>query len=287
MARELSRRQLIERSIIKKYRKELWNPFIAAVKRYQLIQAGDRIGVCISGGKDSMIMAKLMQQLERVSDVPFTARYLVMDPGYHPRNRAKIEENAALLGIPIQIFETNIFAVTEKEPKSYCYLCARMRRGHLYSIAQKQGCNKIALGHHFDDVIETTLMGMLYGGQIQGMMPKLHSANFPGMELIRPLYCVRERDIIAWRRYNGLEFIQCACRMTEKVSESLDGTGPSKRQEVKRLIQRLSEDNAQVPQNIFRSIHAVSLDTMIGYKTRGVAYSFLEWYGQLDGAEEE
>lgn len=168
MARELSRRQLIERSIIKKYRKELWNPFIAAVKRYQLIQAGDRIGVCISGGKDSMILAKLMQQLQRVSDVPFEAVYLVMDPGYHPRNRAKIEENAVLLGLPIQIFETNIFAVTEQEPKSYCYLCARMRRGHLYSIAQGLGCNKIALGHHFDDVIETTLMGMLYGGQIQG-----------------------------------------------------------------------------------------------------------------------
>ncbi len=287
MARELSRRQLIERSMIKKYRKELWNPFIAAVKRYQLIQAGDRIGVCISGGKDSMLMAKLMQQLQRVSDVPFEASYLVMDPGYHPRNRAKIEENAALLGIPIQIFETNIFAVTEKEPKSYCYLCARMRRGHLYSIAQKQGCNKIALGHHFDDVIETTLMGMLYGGQIQGMMPKLHSTNFPDMELIRPLYCVRERDIIAWRRYNELEFIQCACRMTEKTSESLDGIGPSKRQEVKQLIRRLSEDNPQVPQNIFRSIHAVSLDTMIGYKTGGVEHNFLERYDQMTGQEEE
>ena len=287
MARELSRRQLIERSIIKKYRKELWNPFIAAVKRYQLIQAGDRIGVCISGGKDSMILAKLMQQLQRVSDVPFEAVYLVMDPGYHPRNRAKIEENAVLLGLPIQIFETNIFAVTEQEPKSYCYLCARMRRGHLYSIAQGLGCNKIALGHHFDDVIETTLMGMLYGGQIQGMMPKLHSTNFTGMELIRPLYCVRERDIIAWRRYNGLEFIQCACRMTEKTAESLDGIGPSKRQEVKQLIRRLSEDNAQVPQNIFRSIHAVSLDTMVGFKTGGVEHSFLERYGRAQAQEEE
>lgn len=281
MGRELNRRQLIERSIIKKYRKELWNPFIAAVKRYQLIQTGDRVGVCISGGKDSMLMAKLMQQLQRVSDVPFEAIYFVMDPGYHPRNRAKIEENAGVLGIPIQVFETNIFAVTEKEEKSYCYLCARMRRGHLYSIGQQLGCNKIALGHHFDDVIETTLMGMLYGGQIQGMMPKLHSTNFPGMELIRPLYCVRERDIIAWRRYNGLEFIQCACRMTEQVGASPDGIGASKRQEVKKLIQRLSEDNPQVAQNIFRSIHAVSLDTMIGYKTGGAEHNFLEHYDKF------
>lgn len=211
MARQLSRQQLIERSIVKKYRKELWNPFIAAVKRYELIQAGDRVAVCISGGKDSMLQAKLIQQLQRVSEVPFEAKYLVMDPGYHPVNRAKIEENAALLNIPIQIFDTNIFAVTEHEPKNCCYLCARMRRGHLYSLAQSVGCNKIALGHHFDDVIETTLMGMLYGGQIQGMMPKLHSTNFPGMELIRPLYCVKEKDIIAWKRYNDLEFIQCAC----------------------------------------------------------------------------
>lgn len=290
MARQLSRQQLIERSIVKKYRKELWNPFIAAVKRYELVQTGDRIAVCISGGKDSMLQAKLMQQLQRVSDVPFSVAYIVMDPGYHPRNRAKIQENAAILGIPIQIFDTNIFSVTEKEPKSYCYLCARMRRGHLYSIAQSLGCNKIALGHHFDDVIETTLMGMLYGGQIQGMMPKLHSTNFPGMELIRPLYCVREKDIIAWRRYNQLEFIQCACRLTEKTSESLDGIGPSKRQEVKQLIAQLEAENSQVPKNIFRAIHAVSLDTMVGYKSAGVEHSFLEWYDQgaaVCGGEEE
>lgn len=280
MARQLSRQQLIERSIVKKYRKELWNPFIAAVKRYALIQEGDRVAVCISGGKDSMLQAKLMQQLHRVSDVAFSLEYIVMDPGYHPRNRKKIKENAAILGIPIQIFETNIFSVTEREEKNYCYLCARMRRGHLYSIARSLGCNKIALGHHFDDVIETTLMGMLYGGQIQGMMPKLHSTNFSGMELIRPLYCVREKDIIAWRRYNELEFIQCACRMTEKTSESLDGIGPSKRQEVKRLIVQLEAENSQVPKNIFRSIHAVSLDTMVGYKSAGAEHNFLEWYDQ-------
>lgn len=291
MARQLSRQQLIERSIVKKYRKELWNPFIAAVKRYELIQAGDRVAVCVSGGKDSMLQAKLMQQLQRVSEVPFEAEYLVMDPGYHPVNRAKIEENAALLGIPIQIFETNIFSVTEREPKNCCYLCARMRRGHLYSLAQSLGCNKIALGHHFDDVIETTLMGMLYGGQIQGMMPKLHSTNFAGMELIRPLYCIKEKDIIAWRRYNELEFIQCACRMTEKMSESLDGIGDSKRQAVKQLIATLAAENSQVPKNIFKAIHAVSLDTMVGYKSAGVEHSFLEWYdttgSALGGKKEE
>ena len=284
MARQLSRQQLIERSIVKKYRKELWNPFIAAVKRYELIQAGDRVAVCISGGKDSMLQAKLIQQLQRVSEVPFEAKYLVMDPGYHPVNRAKIEENAALLNIPIQIFDTNIFAVTEHEPKNCCYLCARMRRGQLYCLAQSVGCNKIALGHHFDDVIETTLMGMLYGGQIQGMMPKLHSTNFPGMELIRPLYCVKEKDIIAWKRYNDLEFIQCACRMTEKMSQSLDGIGTSKRQAVKQLIATLAEENSQVPKNIFKAIHAVSLDTMVGYKSAGVEHTFLEWYDTLGSA---
>ena len=229
-------------------------------------------------------IAKLIQQLQRVSEVPFEAKYLVMDPGYHPVNRTKIQENAALLGIPIQIFDTDIFAVTESEPKNCCYLCARMRRGHLYSLAQSLGCNKIALGHHFDDVIETTLMGMLYGGQIQGMMPKLHSTNFPGMELIRPLYCVKEKDIIAWKRYNDLEFIQCACRMTEKMSQSLDGIGTSKRQAVKQLIATLAEENSQVPKNIFKAIHAVSLDTMVGYKSAGVEHTFLEWYDTLGSA---
>ena len=212
----------IKRTLQSEFVRTLRKPFVDAVKAYGLVKPSDKVAVCISGGKDSMLQAKLIQQLQRVSEVPFEAKYLVMDPGYHPVNRTKIQENAALLGIPIQIFDTDIFAVTESEPKNCCYLCARMRRGHLYSLAQSLGGNKIALGHHFDDVIETTLMGMLYGGQIQGMMPKLHSTNFPGMELIRPLYCVKEKDIIAWKRYNDLEFIQCACRMTEKMSQSLD-----------------------------------------------------------------
>ena len=228
-----------------------------------------------------MLLAKLIQQLQRVSEVPFEAKYLVMDPGYHPVNRTKIQENAALLGIPIQIFDTDIFAVTESEPKNCCYLCARMRRGHLYSLAQSLGCNKIALGHHFDDVIETTLMGMLYGGQIQGMMPKLHSTNFPGMELIRPLYCVKEKDIIAWKRYNDLEFIQCACRFTENCT-MCDNGGGSKRQETKLLLRRLKRDNPNIENSIFRSIHAVALDTMPGYKSEGVEHSFLERFHAME-----
>ena len=204
MSRELKPYQLIERSIVKKYRSELWAPFIEAVKRYKLISEGDRIAVCISGGKDSMLMAKLMQMLQRFSEVPFELIYLVMDPGYNPANRRKIEDNAALLNIPIEIFESNIFAVADRVEESPCYLCARMRRGYLYNNAKIRGCNKIALGHHMNDVIETTLLGMLYSSQLQGMMPKLRSRNFEGMELIRPLYCIREEDIIAWKRYNGL-----------------------------------------------------------------------------------
>ena len=225
MSRTLEPCQLIERSIIRKYRKELWNPFIAAVKRYELIQAGDRIAVCISGGKDSMLLAKLMQELRRHSDVPFELTFLVMDPGYNERNRLKIEQNAALLQIPITVFETDIFDVANSSEKNPCYLCARMRRGNLYSQAQKLGCNKIALGHHLNDVIETTVMAMFYGSQLQAMPPKLRSTNFEGMELIRPLYCVHEEDILAWVRYNNLEFIQCACRFTEKSAASDDGIG--------------------------------------------------------------
>lgn len=218
MERQMEPCRLIERSIIKKYRKELWTPFIVAVKRYELVQAGDKIAVCISGGKDSMLMAKLMQELQRHSDVPFELVFLVMDPGYNEINRQKIESNAALLNIPITIFETDVFAVANNSDKSPCYLCARMRRGYLYKKAQELGCNKIALGHHFNDVIETTVMSMFYGSQLQAMPPKLHSTNFPGMVLIRPLYCVREEDIIAWKRYNDLEFIQCACRFTENCT---------------------------------------------------------------------
>jgi len=278
MPRELTPTQLIERSIQKKYRKELWTPFILAVKRYALIQAGDKVAVCVSGGKDSMLLAKLMQLLQRFSDVPFEVKFLAMDPGYAPANRRKIEENAKLLDIPLTIFETDVFDVANAAEKNPCYLCARMRRGHLYSNARALGCNKIALGHHFNDVIETTVMAMLYGAQLQGMMPKLHSTNFEGMELIRPLYCVHEEDIIAWRRYNHLEFLQCACRFTEAISESGDGVGASKRQEVKQLLKALRRDNPDVEKSVFNAIHAVSLDTFPGWKTRGEEHSFLEWY---------
>ena len=280
MPRELTPTQLIERSIQKKYRKELWTPFILAVKRYALIQAGDRVAVCVSGGKDSMLLAKLMQLLQRFSDVPFEVKYLAMDPGYAPANRRKIEENAMLLDIPLEIFETDVFDVANAAEKNPCYLCARMRRGHLYSNARALGCNKIALGHHFNDVIETTVMAMFYGAQLQGMMPKLHSTNFGGMELIRPLYCVHEEDIIAWRRYNRLEFLQCACRFTEAISESGDGVGASKRQEVKQLLKTLRRDNPDVEKCVFNAIHAVSLDTFPGWKSRGEEHSFLEWYDE-------
>ena len=278
MSRELTPCQLIERSIHKKYRKELWTPFITAVKRYALVNAGDRIAVCVSGGKDSMLLAKLMQLLQRHSDVPFELRYLVMDPGYNPANRRRIEENAALLQLPVEIFETDVFDVANRAEKNPCYLCARMRRGHLYSRAQALGCNKIALGHHFNDVIETTVMAMLYGAQLQGMMPKLHSTNFPGMELIRPLYCVHENDIIAWGRINGLTFLRCACRFTEQMEASGDGVGESKRQEIKQLLRTLKRDNPDVEKSVFNAIHAVCLDTFPGWKTKGEAHTFLEGY---------
>ena len=278
MSKQLTPFQMVERSIIKKFRKPIWNPFILAVKRYELIQQGDRIAVCISGGKDSMLLAKLMQQLQRHSEVPFELVFLVMDPGYNPVNRQKIESNAELLHIPLTIFESDIFEVASSTEKNPCYLCARMRRGNLYHQAQELGCNKIALGHHFSDVIETTLIGMFYGSQLQGMMPKLHSTNFPGMQLIRPMYCIHEDAILAWKQYNNLEFIQCACRMTEKIDASGDGIGPSKRQEIKLLLRELRKTNPNIEKSIFNSIHAVCLDTMPGYKTGGVAHSFLERY---------
>ena len=281
MSRELERWQLIERSIIKKYHKPLWTPFITAMKQYELVQAGDRIAVCISGGKDSMLLAKLMQQLQRHSDVPFELTFLVMDPGYSPANRRRIEENAALLHIPVTIFESDIFGVANSTEKNPCYLCARMRRGALYAKAQELGCNKIALGHHKNDVIETTVMAMFYGAQLQGMMPKLHSTNFPGMELIRPLYCVREEDIIAWARYNGLEFLQCACRFTERTATEHHESA-SKRKEVKNLIRSLQETNPDIENSIFHAIHAVNLDMFPGYKTKGVTHSFLEGYSDTD-----
>ena len=278
MKRELAPYQLVERSIQKKYRDVLWTPFIAAVKRYELISAGDKIAVCISGGKDSMLMAKLLQLLQRHSEVPFELVYLVMDPGYNAVNRQKIESNAQLLHIPITVFETNIFDVANSTDRSPCYLCAKMRRGHLYSKAQSLGCNKIALGHHFSDVVETTVMAMFYGSQLQAMPPKLRSQNFPGMELIRPMYCIHEDDILAWKRYNELEFIQCACRFTENCTMCDNGGGGSKRQEIKTLLRRLRRDNPNVEKSIFNAIHSVCLDTMVGYKSGGVEHSFTELY---------
>ena len=278
MSRVLTPCQKIEQSLLKKYRKSIWNQFTYAVKHYELIQPGDKIAVCISGGKDSMLMAKLMQMLQRHSAYPFELVFLVMDPGYNELNRHKIEANARLLEIPITVFETNIFEIANASEKSPCYLCARMRRGHLYSKAKSLGCNKIALGHHFSDVIETTVMGMFYGSQLQAMLPKLHSTNFEGMELIRPLYCVHEDNILAWKRYNELEFIQCACRFTENCTMCDNGGGGSKRQEIKLLIRRLKRDNPNIEKSIFNSIHAVCLDTMPGYKTHGEEHSFLEDY---------
>ncbi len=278
MGREMEPHILIERSIAKKYRKSLWNPFIAAVRQYELIKEGDKIAVCISGGKDSMLMAKLMQMLQRISDTPFDLVYLVMDPGYNESNRRMIERNAALLHIPISVFESNIFAVANSVDKTPCYLCARMRRGHLYSKAKELCCNKIALGHHFSDVIETTLIGMFYGSQLQAMMPKLHSKNFEGMELIRPMYCIHEDDIIAWKKYNNLEFLQCACRFTEDFAKSENGIGDSKRQEIKQLIRELKKNNPNIEKSIFNSIHSVCLDTFPAYKAGGEKHTFLENY---------
>ncbi|MGI5954214.1 tRNA lysidine(34) synthetase [Dysosmobacter sp.] len=285
MSRELSPREIAERSLIKTYRKTLWNPFIAAVKRYELVEPEDRIAVCISGGKDSMVLAKLMQELQRHTDHPFSLTFLVMDPGYRPENRALIEANAALLGIPVTIFESDIFEVTTQVEKNPCYLCARMRRGFLYAKAQELGCNKIALGHHFSDVVETTLLGLFYGAQLQAMPPKLRSKNFPGMELIRPLYCVHEDAIIAWKNYNHLQFLQCACRFTEARDAAGDGVGESKRQEMKLLLRELKKTNPNIEKSIFRAIHGVQLDTFPGFKYHGRAYSFLERY--RDGAAQE
>ena len=270
MARELTANQIAERSIIKKYRKEIWNPFIAAVKRYRLIQEGDKIAVCISGGKDSMLMAKLIGQLRRISDIPFEAVYLVMDPGYNRENRKKIEDNARLLELPITVFETDIFDVADSVEQSPCYLCARMRRGHLYSKAKE-----MALGHHLNDVIETTLMGMMYGSQIQGMLPRLKSTNFEGMELIRPMYCIKENAIISWARYNSLEFIACARKFTENSAKA-EFEELSKRKETKELIKKLSETNPDIEHNLFKSLHNVNLDTLIEYKTGELRHSFLE-----------
>ena len=275
MKREMSEVQRLESGILKERRKVLWRPFMNAVRRYALIQPGDRIAVCISGGKDSMLLAKLMQILERHSEVPFEAVYLIMDPGYDAANRQQVEDNARRLGIPYTLFESDVFEVAEAQDANPCFLCARMRRGCLYDKAQALGCNKLALGHHFNDVIETTVMAMLWGGQLQGMMPKLRSKSHPGMEVIRPLYMVHEQDIIAWAEANGLAFIQCACRVTQK-------SGGSKRQEVKELLARLNLENDKVEKNVFNAIHTLQPDSFPGWRAHGVAHSFLEWY---DGEE--
>ena len=271
-------RERVEQSIRKKFRVSLMSKFIKALKTYQLVNEGDRVAVCISGGKDSMLMAKLFQELKRYSEVNFEVKYLVMDPGYNADNRRIIEDNARALGIPVTIFETDIFESVYNVEKSPCYLCARMRRGYLYRFAQELGCNKIALGHHYDDVIETILMGMLHGAQIQSMMPKLHSTNFPGMELIRPLYLIREDDIKAWRDYNGLHFIQCACKFTDTCTTCNDGQNHSKRQETKELIRELKKSNPDVEKCIFKSVENVNLDTLTAYKQHGVRHHFLDSY---------
>ena len=275
-------RERVEQSIRKKFRVSLMSKFIKALKTYQLVNEGDRVAVCISGGKDSMLMAKLFQELKRYSEVNFEVKYLVMDPGYNADNRRIIEDNARALGIPVTIFETDIFESVYNVEKSPCYLCARMRRGYLYRFAQELGCNKIALGHHYDDVIETILMGMLHGAQIQSMMPKLHSTNFPGMELIRPLYLIREDDIKAWRDYNGLHFIQCACKFTDTCTTCNDGQNHSKRQETKKLIRELKKSNPDVEKCIFKSVENVNLDTLIAYKQHGVRHHFLDSYDDKD-----
>lgn len=270
-----------EKSILKKYRRKIWIPFIASVKDYRLIQPGDRIAVCISGGKDSMLLAKCMQHLQKYSDFPFEAEYLAMDPGYRPADRRLIEDNASLLQIPIHIFETKIFNIVSKTDRSPCYLCAKMRRGCLYKQAQELGCNKIALGHHFDDVIETILMSMLYGAEIRTMMPKLHSAHYPGMQLIRPLYKVREADILAWKRYNGLSFLSCACSVTQADT---CGCGGSKRREMKELVGALRKISPNIDKNIFHSVENINLETIIGCRKGEKRYNFLENYDDSDGS---
>lgn len=275
---KLDRCKEAERSIVKKFRKEIWRKFTKAINEYELIQDGDRIAVCISGGKDSMLMAKLFQELERHGKKNFEVVYLVMNPGYNELNYQTILNNAKLLEVPVTVFKTEIFDTVADITESPCYLCARMRRGYLYSKAKELGCNKIALGHHFDDVIETILMGMLYGAQIQTMMPKLHSTNFEGMELIRPLYLIREADIIKWMHYNELHFIQCACRFTENCASCGGTEKGSKRAEIKELIRELAEKTPVIEKNIFRSVENVNLSTVIAYKQDGVTHHFLTTY---------
>lgn len=275
----MERYKEIERSIIKKFRKSIWNPFCGALNDYELISKGDKIAVCISGGKDSMILAKCMQELHRHSDIPFEVVYICMDPGYREDNKKLLNENIKILNIPVEIFENDIFDIVNTAGGSPCYLCARMRRGALYSKAQSLGCNKIALGHHFDDVIETLLMSMMYSSEIKTMLPKLKSSNFEGLELIRPLYKIKEKDIIAWARSNSLKFLQCACRFTED-SDIYEGL--SKRKEIKNLIAQIKQVNPNVDDNIFRSLHNVNLSQIVGFREadKGKLHSFLENYNK-------
>ena len=270
----------VEQSIRKKFRKKIWRMFAKAINTYDLVKEGDKIAVCISGGKDSMLMAKLFQELKLHNKFEFEVKFLVMDPGYSPENRKVIEENARKLNIPITIYESDIFESVYNVEKSPCYLCARMRRGYLYKFAKDMGCNKIALGHHYDDVIETILMGMLYSGQVQTMMPKLHTTNYEGMELIRPLYLIREQDIKSWCRYNDLHFIQCACKFTDTCTTCNNEENRSKRVEIKELIKTLKQVNPYVEGNIFKSVENVSLEAIVAYKIDGVKHSFLETYDE-------
>lgn len=279
-------RKGIERGLITKFRKPIWRKFTKAIQEYQLIQEGDKVAVCISGGKDSMLMAKLLQELQRHGKISFELIFLVMNPGYNPDNWKIIQDNAKLLGIPLTVFESDIFNIVADIEKNPCYLCARMRRGYLYSRAKELGCNKIALGHHFDDVIETILMGMLYSGKVETMMPKLHSTNFAGMELIRPLYLVKEADIMAWRDYNKMHFIQCACRFTENCATCGGGRG-SKRDEMKELIAKFRETSDVIESNIFRSVENINLRKIVGYQKDGKTYHFLDDYESLRGAGEK
>ena len=279
MSRILTPQQKIERSIVTDFRRDIWNKFVMGYERYDMIKPGDKIAVCISGGKDSMLLAKCMQHLQKYQGMDIGLEFIVMNPGYSDANRQRIIDNAALMGIPIKMFETKVFDIAYNTKRNPCYLCARMRRGWLYKFAQDLGCNKIALGHHFDDVIETILMGMLYSGKVETMMPKLHSTNFEGMELIRPLYLVREADIIHWANYNDLHFIQCACKFTDTCTTCrTDGTSVSKRMEIKNLIAELKKVNPHIESNIFRSVENVNLHTVIAYKKDGVKHSFLEGY---------
>lgn len=268
----------VEHSIQTTFKREVWGKFKKAIWDYKLVQDGDKIAVCISGGKDSMLMAKLFQEYKKYSKTNFDVKYLVMDPGYNEDNRRVIESNAQNLGIPVRIFESDIFESVYHVEKYPCYLCARMRRGHLYHFAQELGCNKIALGHHYDDVIETILMGMLYGAQVQTMMPKLHSTNFAGMELIRPLYLIREADIIRWRNYNNLNFIRCACKFTDDCTTCNNEENRSKRVEIKELIAEMKKKNPDVEQHIFKSVENVNLSTVISYKDKSGTHHFLDGY---------